>query len=166
MSQASIWALDQPPELHSLLRSSLEVAEDDECDYCETIFQNCQFWSYRQVIYIKKLLRSYWLQIWKKNVHFLAKKRFWTVFVKNYHFWRRTKILTLVFFEGKSKNHKKLLYQRKVGILIVKVKKFGVVWYIPLEMTAKSARGGSMQTLPPVLTLIGMSYESKKSSHF
>ena len=28
-----------------------------------------------------------------------------------------------------------------VGMLIVKAKKFGVVWYIPFEMTAKSARG-------------------------
>ena len=42
MSQASIWALDQPSKLHSLLRSSLEVAEDHECDYCETNFQNRQ----------------------------------------------------------------------------------------------------------------------------
>ena len=42
MSQASIWALDQPPELHSLLRSSLEIAEDHECDYCEMNFQNRQ----------------------------------------------------------------------------------------------------------------------------
>ena len=30
-------------------------------------------------------------------------------------------------------------------MLIVKVKKFGVVWYIPFEMTAKSARGGTVQ---------------------
>ena len=149
MSQASVWALDQPPELHSLLRSSLEVAEDHECDYCETNFQNRQFLSYRQVIYIKRFVRSHWLQIWKKNVLFVAKKkRFWTTFVKNHHFWRRTKFLTLVFFQGKSKNHKKILYQRKLGMLIVKVKKFGVVWYIPFEMTAKSARGGTVRYPP------------------
>ena len=40
MSQASIWALDQPPKLNSLFSSSLEVAEHHECDYCEMNFQN------------------------------------------------------------------------------------------------------------------------------
>ena len=34
-------------------------------------------------------------------------------------------------------------------MLIVKVKKFGVVWYIPFEMTAKSARGGTVRYPPP-----------------
>ena len=58
MSQSSIWALDQPPEMHGLLRSSLEVAEDHEYDYCETNFQICQFLSYRHVIYIKNILNS------------------------------------------------------------------------------------------------------------
>ena len=82
----------------------------------------------------------------KEKCYFFGKKKsFWTVFVKNHHFWRRTKILTLIFFlKEKAKIIKKILYQRKVGILIVKVKKFGVVWYIPLEMTAKSARGGTV----------------------
>ena len=74
MSQSSIWALDQPPEMHSLLKSNLEVAEDHECDYCEMNFHNLQFLSYRHVIYIKKILRSYWLQIWNKKFHFLVKK--------------------------------------------------------------------------------------------
>ena len=36
------YALDQPPKLHSLLRSSLEVAEDHECNYCE-IFKIVNF---------------------------------------------------------------------------------------------------------------------------
>ena len=40
-------------------------------------------------------------------------------------------------------------------MLIVKVKKFGVVWYIPFEMTAKSARGGTVRYPPPAL--IGLS---------
>ena len=30
-------------------------------------------------------------------------------------------------------------------MLIVKVKKFGVFWNIPFEMTAKSARGGTVR---------------------
>ena len=74
MSQASIWALDQPSKLNSLLRSSLEVAEDHDCDYCETNFQNRQFLSYRHVIYIKKIIRSYWLQIWTRKFIFCQKK--------------------------------------------------------------------------------------------
>ena len=41
-------------------------------------------------------------------------------------------------------------------MLIVKVKKFGVVWYIPFEMTAKSARGG-YRAVPPPPALIGLS---------
>ena len=146
MSQSSIWVLDQPPEMHSLLRSSFEVAKDHEW----LLWDEFSKLSYKHVIYIKKFLRSYWLQIWKKNVLFFAKKCFWTVFVKNHHFSRQTKFLTLIFFQGKSKNHKKWLYQRKVGMLIVKVKKFGVVWYIPFEMTAKSARGGTVQYPPSI----------------
>ena len=71
MFQASIWVLDQPPELHSLLRSSLKFAEDDECDYCETDFQNRQFLSYWHVIHFKKILRSYWLQICNKKLRLL-----------------------------------------------------------------------------------------------
>ena len=38
-------------------------------------------------------------------------------------------------------------------MLFVKVKKFGVVWYIPFEMTAKSARGGTVR-YPPVLIVL------------
>ena len=38
-SQDFIWALDQPPELQSLFRSSLRVAETQTCDYCEMSFQ-------------------------------------------------------------------------------------------------------------------------------
>ena len=75
----------------------------------------------------------------ERKMFFLwQKKIFWTAFVKNHHFCRRTKFLTLVFFQGKSKNHKKLLYQRKEGMFIVKFKKFGVDWYIPYEMAADS----------------------------
>ena len=88
------------------------------------------FLSYRHVIYIKKFLRPYRLQIWKKNVHCLAKK------IILDRFWKKIVILV-----EKSKNHKKWLYQCKVGMLIIKVKKFGVVWDIPFEMTAKSAPG-------------------------
>jgi hypothetical protein len=40
-------------------------------------------------------------------------------------------------------------------MLIVKVKKFGVVWYIPFEMTAKSASGRSVRT-PSLPVLIGL----------
>jgi hypothetical protein len=40
-------------------------------------------------------------------------------------------------------------------MLIVKVKKFGVVWYIPFEVTAKSARGGGPHG-PPSPVLIGL----------
>ena len=98
MSQASIWALDQPPELHSLLRSSLEVAEDDECDYCETIFQNRQFGSYWEVIYIKKLLRSYLLQILMNNVHFLAKKKILDRFCDKSSFLKANKNFDIDFF--------------------------------------------------------------------
>ena len=58
------------------------------------------------------------------------------------------KKLTLIFFAEKSKNHKKLFYHRKVGMLIVKVKKFGVDWYIPYEMAADSAKGGFVRTPP------------------
>jgi hypothetical protein len=102
MSQASIWALDLYSKLHSLLRSSLEVAEDHDRDYCVTNFQNHQFLSYRHVIYIKKVLISYWLQI------ILVRKRwFWTVFVKNRHLLKAKKILAFIFFLEKSINHKK-----------------------------------------------------------
>ena len=75
MSQASIWVIDQPPELRSLLRSNQEVAEDHECDYCETNFQNPQFLSYRHVIHFKKILRSYWLQISNKKLRFLIQHK-------------------------------------------------------------------------------------------
>ena len=46
--------------------AAFEVAEDHECDYCETNFQNLQFLTYRHVIYIKKILISYCLQ--KKDI--------------------------------------------------------------------------------------------------
>ena len=36
-------------------------------------------------------------------------------------------------------------------MLIVKVKKFGVDWYIPYEMAADSAKGGFVRTPPPAL---------------
>ena len=75
------------------------------------------------------------------------------------------KKLTFIFFAEKSKNHKKIFYHRKVGMLIVKVKKFGVDWYIPYEMAADSAKGGLIgltmpsnvlllrlkQTFPPII---------------
>ena len=38
-------------------------------------------------------------------------------------------------------------------MLIVKVKKFGVFWNIPFEMTAKSARGGTVR-YPPSLNRV------------
>ena len=102
MSQASIWALDQLPELHSLLKSSLEAAEDHDCDYWETNFQNRQFLSYRQVIYIKKFLRSYWLQIWKKNVVVLAKKIILDRFCKKSSFLKAIKIFDVNLFSRKK----------------------------------------------------------------
>ena len=40
----------------------------------------------------------------------------------------------------RDRNKKKWLYHRKVGMLIEKVKKFGVDWYIPYEMAADSAK--------------------------
>ena len=70
-------------------------------------------------------------------------------FCKKIVIFKGKKIWRHFFFVEKIKKHKNSTYQMEVGMLIVKVKKFGVVWYIPLEMTAKSARGGSMQTLPP-----------------
>ena len=121
MSQASIWALDQPSKLQSLLRSSLEAAEDHDRDYCETNFQNRQFLSYRHVIHIKKFLRSYWLQIWNKKSLFLYKKRwFRTIFVTKIDMFEGKNFLKSIFIAEKSKNHKKLLYQKKVGMLICK----------------------------------------------
>ena len=60
------------------------------------------------------------------------------------------KVLTLIFIAEKSKNHRKLLYQRKEGMFIVKFKKFGVDWYIPYEMAADSARGGGGFVRPPL----------------
>ena len=142
MSQASIWALDQPSKLQSLLRSSLEAAEDHDRDYCETNFQNRQFLSYWHVIYIKKILRSYWLQILNKNFILLQKNMILDRFFEKSSFFEFEKNLAFNFFEETSKNPEKWLYQRKVEMLIVKVMKFGVIWYIPLEMTAKSAGGG------------------------
>ena len=47
-----------------------------------------------------------------------------------------------IFCADKNKNHEKQLYQRRVRMFIVKVKKFGVDLYIPYEMAADSARGG------------------------
>ena len=57
--------------------------------------------------------------------------------VEKSSFLKANKNFDVDFFEGKSKNHKKILSQRKVGILIVKVKKFGVVWYIPRTTDAR-----------------------------
>ena len=69
-------------------------------------------------------------------------------FCKKLSFLKAKKILTLIFFAEKSKNRKKILHHRKVGIKIVKVKKFGVDKYIPHEMAAESAKGGFVRTPP------------------
>ena len=66
---------------------------------------------------------------------------FLTIFVKNCSFLGRKKILTNFFVEI-TKKGKKLLYQMKVGIKLVKVKKFGNVWCIPHRMAAKNAPPG------------------------
>ena len=50
---------DQPPELHSIFRSSLEVAETQECDRFGTNFQHRQFLTYRHVMHLKKFLKAY-----------------------------------------------------------------------------------------------------------
>ena len=76
MSQSSIWALDQPPEMYSLIRSSLEVVEDHECDYCETNFQNCQFLSYRLFISHQKIFQIILITDLKQKVPFIVKKRY------------------------------------------------------------------------------------------
>ena len=39
-------------------------------------------------------------------------------------------------------------------MLIVKVKKFGVDWYIPYEMAADSAMGGSCEPPPPSINRV------------
>jgi hypothetical protein len=41
-------------------------------------------------------------------------------------------------------------------MLIVKVKKFGVDWYIPYEMAADSAKGGFVRTPPPSINRVKM----------
>ena len=46
----------------------------------------------------------------------------------------------------------------KVGIKLVKVKKFGIVWCIPHRMGADNAEVGSGQTPPPP-GLIGLRHE-------
>ena len=98
MSQASIWALDQPSKLQSLLRSSLEAAEDHDRDYCETNFQNRQFLSYRHVIHIKKILRSYWLQIWNRKFIFCQKKMILDRFCKKSSCFEGEKKIDVHFF--------------------------------------------------------------------
>ena len=72
--QAFIWAFDQLPELHSLFRSSLEVAETQKCDGCGTHFQHRQFLTYRHVMHLKKFLKAYWLHIWNKKCKYLLEK--------------------------------------------------------------------------------------------
>ena len=58
---------------------------------------------------------------------------------KELSFLKGEKNVTLIWLQKKAKIIRKRLYQRKVRMLIVKVKIFGVVWYIPFEMTTKSA---------------------------
>ena len=66
--------LDQPLELHSLFRSSLEVAKTQKCEGCGTNFQHRQFLTYRHVMHLKKFLKAYWLHNWNKKCQYLWEK--------------------------------------------------------------------------------------------
>ena len=72
-----------PPELHSLFRSSLEVADTQKCDGFGTNFQHLQFLTYRHVMHLKKFLKSYWLHNWNKKCQYLWENNVFDHFLQN-----------------------------------------------------------------------------------
>jgi hypothetical protein len=72
-----------------------------------------------------------------------------TIFVKKLFFFRAKKKFNGNFFVEITKRSEKILYQMKVGMLIEKVKKFGIGWCVPHRMVTDNAKGGSVQTPPP-----------------
>jgi hypothetical protein len=71
------------------------------------------------------------------------------IFVKKLFFFGAKKNFDGAFFVEITKKSEKSLYQMKVGMLIGKVKKFGIGWCIPHRMAADKAKGGSVRTPPP-----------------
>ena len=65
-----------------------------------------------------------------------------TIFVKKLFFFRAKFFFDGDFFVEITKKSEKSLYQMKVGMLIGKVKKFGIGWCIPHRMAADKAEGG------------------------
>ena len=59
-----------------------------------------------------------------------------TIFVKKSFFYRSKKNFDAIFFVEVTKINEKLLYHMKVGIKLVKVKKFGIGWCIPHRVVA------------------------------
>ena len=71
---------------------------------------------------------------------------FLTIFVKKSFFFGSKKNFDAIFFVEVTKINEKLLYQMKVGIKLVKVKKFGIGWCIPHRVVAENAEGGFVRT--------------------
>ena len=81
---------------------------------------------------------------------FVKKQCFWPFSSKNRSFLGWEKILTPFFLWKLQKRNEKWLYQMKVGIKLVKVKKFWIGWCIPHRVVAENAEGGFVRTtLPP-----------------
>ena len=74
---------------------------------------------------------------------------FLPIFVKKSFFFMVKSDFDSIFFAEVSKNIEKLLYQMKVGIILGKIKKFGIGWCIHHRIAADNVEGGSGQTPPP-----------------
>ena len=83
-----------------------------------------------------------------KNANICEKTMFLTIFVKKLFFFGAKKNFDAIFFVEVTKKNEKWLYQMKVGIKLVKVKKFGIVWCIPHRVVAENAEGGFVRTPP------------------
>ena len=64
---------------------------------------------------------------------------FLTIFVNKSFFFGAKKIFDCIFFVEVTNKNEKWLYQMKVGIKLVKVKKFGISWCIPHRVVAENA---------------------------
>jgi hypothetical protein len=80
---------------------------------------------------------------------FVRKKWFWPFSSKNRSLLGWKKNLTVIFFVEITKKCEKLLDQMKVGMLLGKVKKLWIGWWIPQRMAADNAEGGVCAETPP-----------------
>ena len=111
--------------------------------------RNFKILSYRNVIYLKRKLRTCTIQIHKQKVQFLKGNHFFLKFLKfSHHSWGRPKIFEVMFFEVFKKKFKKWLYQGLSKVARNKLRKLQQIWSFHLRATGDRLRVRA-QCAPP-----------------